>query len=187
MNYSKRLRGLVTIACVNNGWRITAAALFFAACVFAPIKVNSSSVIPHDPIFSIEGSLDAWSVSHDEVGCFLLSPRRKGSSRLAIGLHPTFGFGLYAVGFAMAVRVADPTAPVLIRAGGRETKKVGRMISNELFFIPLDRAETVVDLKELREAGALWLFIRDTWISHSGKAVAAAIDSYEKVCGGVAG
>lgn len=187
MNYPKNPRGVIAVVCVADGWRMIAASLFLAACVFAPIKVNSSSVIPHDPIFSIEGSLDAWSVSQDEVGCFLLSPRRKGSSRLAIGLHPTFGFGLYAVGFAMAVRITDPTAPVLIRAGGQEMKKVGRMISHELFFIPLDRAETVVGLRELRESGALWLFIRDTWIAHSGKAVAAAIDSYEKVCGGVAG
>lgn len=162
-----------------------AASLLLAACLVAPVEASSGPAVSPDPIFSIEGSPDAWSVSQSEVGCFLMSPFRRGTSRLAIGSHLKFGFGLYAVGFAMALPVNDPTAAVLVRAGGQDVSKIGRMVANELFFIPLSQAEAVVNLRELREVGVLWLFIRETWLAHSGQAAAAAIGSYESHCAGI--
>ena len=135
-----------------------AASLLLAACLLAPVEAS---------------------------GCFLMSPFRRGTSRLAIGSHLKFGFGLYAVGFAMALPVNDPTAAVLVRAGGQDVSKIGRMVANELFLIPLSQAEAVVNLRELREVGVLWLFIRETWLAHSGQAAAAAIGSYESHCTGI--
>ena len=49
------------------------------------------STAPMDPVSSIEGSADAWSVSQGEAGCYVISPYRKNSSRLAIGRHPSLG------------------------------------------------------------------------------------------------
>lgn len=165
--------------------RHVATSFLLAARLLAPVEASSEPAASPDPIYAIEGSLDAWSVSQSEVGCFLMSPFRRGTSRLAIGSHSKFGFGLYAVGFAMAVSTVDPTAMVLVRAGGRDTRKVGRMVATGLFYIPLSQAEAVVNLRELREAGVLWLFIRETWLAHSGNAAAAAVEAYETRCAGV--
>ncbi len=165
-------------------WRITMLSLL-AIYLLVPVEASGESALAPDPIFSIEGSLDAWSVSQSEVGCFLMSPFRKGTSRLAIGSHFKFGFGLYAVGFAMALPVAAPTATVLVRAGGQDVRKIGRMVATALFFIPLSQAEAVVNLRELREVGVLWLFIRETWLAHSGQAATVAVDSYERHCAGI--
>jgi hypothetical protein len=46
-----------------------------------------------DPMSSLAGSQDAWSVSNTDAGCYLMSPRRTDSSRLAIGRHPKLGAG----------------------------------------------------------------------------------------------
>lgn len=165
-------------------WRII---ILFILAIFplAPVEASGESTLTPDPIFSIEGSLDAWSVSQSEIGCFLMSPFRKGTSRLAIGSHFKFGFGLYAVGFAMALPVADPTATVLVRAEGQDVRKIGRMVATGLFFIPLSQAEAVVNLRELREVGVLWLLIRESWLAHYGQTTAAAVDSYERHCAGI--
>ncbi len=158
--------------------------LVLAACFLAPGRVSSRSAVELDSVFSIEGSLDAWSVSRGGAGCFLLSPFRRAASRLAMGSHSKHGFGLYAVGFAMSVSMSDPTAPVLVRAGEREVAKVGRMVAPALIFVPLSRAEAGVSLQELRKAGTLWLSIRGTWVAHSGRDIVAAADLYEKDCAG---
>jgi len=105
---------------------------------------------------------------------------------LALGSHPKHGFGLYAVGFATSVSIADPTAPVLVRAGEREITKVGRMVAPALLFVPLSQAEAGANLQELRGAGVLWLSIGGTWVGHSGRAIAPAADLYEKDCAGAA-
>lgn len=135
-----------------------------------------------DPMFSITGSTNAWSVSSSEAGCYLISPWRYQTSRLALGLHPKLGLGLYAVGFAMAVPSKSRSVPVIIRTEVGEVGKVGTLVSPDFFFVPLTLDELSADLTEISRSGALWVSIQDTWISHAGRSDSDTADSYRKKC-----
>ena len=166
-----------------KGWRGRLSLVTWCVALLAPVEANGRNEVVLDPIIHVQGSVDAWSVSKGELGCFMMSPYRRGASRLAVGSHAKFGFGLYAVGYALAVSVSDPTVPVVLRAAGQEVGKVGRMVASSLLFVPLSKAEASAILGELRAAGLMWLSIKDTWVSHAGLAAASAADAYAKDCG----
>jgi hypothetical protein len=130
----------------------------------------------------IENSSDAWSVSRTEAGCYLISPRRNGASRLAIGRKPAFGTGLFVVNFALALPTGNVGEPVVVQAGGHELNKTGRAIGPELMFVPLDRAELELCLRELKDTGTLWLMVKRAWIAHGGQSVLAAVGQYSEAC-----
>src|SRR5260370_571343 len=115
------------------------AGVLALACLATPAKAQQSrsqgtaseaaigrppgatrSTLPIDKLSLIEGSSDEWSVSRSDAGCYLMSPRRKSTSRLAIGRHPTLGMGLFAASFALALAGEGALEPVVIRADGRE-------------------------------------------------------------------
>jgi hypothetical protein len=168
--------------------------MLLAACLASPARAEDAepapgaAASPHraadqaDPVSLIEGSADAWSVSRTVAGCYLMSPYRKGSSRLAIGRHPALGLGLFAVGFALAVPDAQTGEPVVIQADGRDLAKTGRLAAARLLFVPLAPAEEEAALLELRSTGTLWLMVRRTSIMHGGLAVGAAIAQYATMC-----
>lgn len=170
-------------------WWIMAAPAI-AACLANPARAATPDPAPAarrvadavDPLSLIEGNADAWSVSRTEAGCYLLSPYRRGSSRLAIGRHPTLGLGLFAVGFALAMPATNVNEPVVIQANGEEHTKAARLVANKLIFIPLTPAEADGAVQELRESGALWLMVRQIWVVHGGMGVQAGIAAYAAAC-----
>jgi hypothetical protein len=140
------------------------------------------SILPLDRLSQIEGSNDEWSVSRSDAGCYLMSPRRKSTSRLAIGRHPTLGVGLFAVSFALALAGEGAVEPVVIRASGRELARPGRTVAPNLLLVKLDATEVEACLAELREQGVLWLGIRNAWLAHGGRGVDAAVAQYGREC-----
>lgn len=137
---------------------------------------------PVHPISLIEGSKDAWTVSHTVTGCFLLSPNRVKASRLAIGRSPTLGLGLFAVDFALSVHGPDATEPVDIKLDDGELHRAGRMAGASLLLVPLSQQDVDGSLRTLATDGTLWLGIRSTWLAHGGQNVKAAIVDYAKQC-----
>ncbi len=152
----------------------------------APAAEGGRTPKPTDPIALIQGSADAWSVARGDAGCYLMSPRRARSSRLALGRHPTLGLGLFVVDFGLAILGPDGREPVTVHAGQRDIGKTATMAANKLLFIPLDAGELAADLETLRATGTLWLVVRGAWLSHGGLGVAAAVDEYGRVCGAAA-
>lgn len=155
---------------------------FLCALLLAPAEASGRNTVVFDPLIFVEGSVHSWSVHKGELGCFMMSPFRRGASRLAVGSHAKFGLGLYAVGYALGVPVSDPSVPVLLRAAGQEIGKAGRMVAPSLLLVPLTKAEAEAILAELRAASLVWLSIKGTWVSHTGHAAAAAADAYARDC-----
>ena len=153
------------------------------ALLLAPAQASGRNEVVFDPIIFVEGSVHSWSVHKGELGCFMMSPFRRGASRLAVGSHAKFGLGLYAVGYALGVPVSDPSVPVLLHASGLNIGKAGRMVASSLLLVPLTEAEAGAILAELRAASLVWLSIKGTWVSHTGHAAAAAADAYARDCG----
>lgn len=170
-----------------KGWRVRQSLVVLCTLLLAPVEGNGRNEVVLDPIIFVQGSVDAWSVSKGELGCFMMSPYRRGASRLAVGSHAKFGFGLYAVGYALGVPVSDPSVPVLLRTAGQEVGKVGRMVASSLLFVPLSATEAGVILGELRTAGLMWLSIKGTWVAHTGRAAAPAADAYARDCDAASG
>ena len=141
----------------------------------------SRSGKPADPLTLLDGSPTAWSTSRTEAGCYLISPFRKNTSRLAIGRHPTLGLGLFAVSFPLATK-PDAVEPVTLHANDRDIDAPGRVVLANLVFVALDAAAVEVELAELLRTGTLWLQIRETWIMHDGDAVREAIATYRSAC-----
>ena len=146
----------------------------------APGKRRSGASIL--PISLIEGSQDAWSVSRTQAGCYLLSPHRKNSSRLAVGQSPTLGLGLFAVHFALAMPGREATEPVTIRAEDATLRKNGRMVGENLLFVPLAPAELASAMRTLDSAGTLWLEIHGASLAHGGQDVRKALAEFQGQC-----
>jgi hypothetical protein len=129
---------------------------------------------------SLAGSQDAWSVSNTDAGCYLMSPRRTDSSRLAIGRHPKLGAGLFIVNFRLSVPRANAGEPVTIQAAGGDLNRLGRIVGTQLLFVPLDASDISASLLVLKQAGTLGLLIKRTWIAHGGQKAAEAIALYDQ-------
>ncbi len=140
-----------------------------------------------DSMSLLKGAPDAWSVSRTDAGCYLLSPHRKDSSRLAIGRHPKIGLGIFVINFGLSVPEANEGERVAIQAAGSEINAVGRLVGVRLLYMPLDRALVDSSLQELKDHGSLWLLIRHGWIAHSGEAVSEAVAKYGEDCAGAPG
>ena len=153
-----------------------------AAAVSDPAPPTGAAVPPTDPLSLIPASSDTWSVSNTDAGCYLLSPRQKTSSSLAIGWRPKHQPGLFLISFALAVPAANAGEPVLVQAGGHQFEGSGRIIGFRLFFVPIDDVEMQSVLRELGDTGTLWLEVRHTWIAHGGRGLVAALASYSKAC-----
>ncbi|MDR3535125.1 MAG: hypothetical protein P4L71_01370 [Acetobacteraceae bacterium] len=147
-----------------------------------PPPNTSRSVQPGDPLSSIAGSSNAWSVSRIETGCYLISPRRSGSSSLAIGRHATLGLGLFLVNFALAEPVGGPGEPVVIRAQDQDLTGTARRVGFRSLFVPLSDASVELSLQELQDAGRLWVMLKHTWVAHDGQGIAAALADYRRTC-----
>ena len=135
-----------------------------------------------DPISLLTGSADAWSVSNGEYGCYLLSAYRDRSSRLAIGRHPSFGLGLFAVGFGLATNGINAEEAIGIQTGPDSMVKPGRMVAAKVLFVPLTPAEVDASLQELGRAGTLWISVRTGAIAHGGMQIQPAIAEYRRTC-----
>jgi hypothetical protein len=134
-----------------------------------------------DDLSFVQASDNAWLVSNTKAGCYLLSPRQREGSGLAIGWHPNQGIGLFLVGFPLAMR-PDKAEPLLIQAGGTNISGSGRMIGSKLLFVPLEKTDMASVLRELHDNGTLWLEIRHTWITHAGLGLPAALATYGTTC-----
>jgi hypothetical protein len=135
-----------------------------------------------DPMSLLVTTPDVWSVSRTDAGCYLISPRRRDSSSLAIGRHPELGIGLFIVNFALSVPNANTGEPVVIQAEGGNLDKVGRIVGVRLLFVPLDGADIAGSLRTLKDDGLLGLVVRQTWIAHGGQKVAQAVVRYGEDC-----
>jgi hypothetical protein len=153
-----------------------------AAAASDPAMRTSGTVMPTDKLSLIPASTDTWSVSHTDAGCYLLSPRRRSGTGLAIGWRSNQEFGLFIVNFALAVPAANAGERVLIQAGRDELNGSGRMIGFGLFFVPLKNTEMAEMLRQLENTGTLWLKVRDTWIAHGGQGLPAALATYSQTC-----
>ena len=133
----------------------------------------------------MEGSPDSWSVLDNEKGCFLLSPYRKGSSRLAIGRHPVLGLGLFIVGLGLSLSDTSVAEPVLVQDGrGGGSMRPGRAAGNMLLFVAMDAADLGRILDELDTSDMLWVVVRHAAIAHGGGKAGAAIAEYRRNCAG---
>lgn len=150
-----------------------------------PAMRIGGSVLPTDRLSLIPVGTDTWSVSHTDAGCYLLSPRRRGGTGLAIGWRPDQAFGLFIVNIALAVPAANAGERVLIQAGRDELDGSGRMIGFGLFFVPLKYTAMAGILRELKNTGTLWLKLRDTWMAHGGQGLPAALAAYSQTCASV--
>jgi hypothetical protein len=178
-----------TVSALMLAW-LAATALTHAAgaAEAAPPAVAPSdehnSVILMDPVSELKGSPGSWSVSRTGAGCYLLSPRRTGSSSLAIGRHPKLGLGLFVVSFALSVPKANDGEPVVMLTEGRALNTAGRIVGVQLLFVPLDTADVESSLRELKDNSTLWLRVKHTWIAHGGQGVTAAVAQYGQNCSG---
>ena len=171
----------VLLLALMAGPRISAAFAHETPAVeAAPGK--SRSGLPTYPISLIEGSQDAWSVSSTDAGCYLLSPRRKNSSRLALGHNPVFGLGLFAVNFALATPGRDAAEPIVINVDGGAFRKEGRMVGANLLFVPLAPNELAAVMQTLDAAGTLWLEIHGGALAHAGQDVRGAVSKFQSQC-----
>jgi hypothetical protein len=153
-----------------------------AAAVSDRAMRTGGTVLPTDPLSLIPASTDTWSVSHTDAGCYLLSPRQRNNTSLAIGWRSNQESGLFIVNFALAVPAANAGERVLIQAGRDELNGSGRMIGFGLFFVPLKHTEMQGVLRELEKTGTLWLKVRETWIAHGGQGLPAALATYSRTC-----
>jgi hypothetical protein len=142
---------------------------------------------PPDPLLQIPGPENAWSVSRTAAGCYLISPRLRATSRLAIGWRTQQEPGLFMVGFPLAVRAANAAEPVVVQAGGQDLNESGRMVNSAQLFVPLDNADLERSLHELRDTGTLWLRVRHTWIAHGGQGIEAALTQFGRTCSAPSG
>lgn len=168
----------------SRSFRVAAALLAVLACLSAPASGWARPAPARDPVFAIMGSPDAWSVSRDGAGCYVMSPWRRQTSRMVLGIHPKFGAGLYAVGLPTSVPDDDRTTRVLVRTEAGDVARVAVMVAPDLLFVRLSPEEFSQGLVEVGRAGVLWLSVRGTWVSHSGKAPAEAVETYRKDCAG---
>jgi hypothetical protein len=153
-----------------------------AAAGSDPAPRTGAAVPPTDPLSLIPASNDMWSVSNTDAGCYLLSPRQRNDSGLAIGWRAKHEPGLFLVSFAMAVPTTNVKEPVLVQADGHQFEGSGRMIGFRVFFVPIDDDEMKSVLRELGDTGTLWLKVRHTWIAHGGRGLVGALASYRKAC-----
>jgi hypothetical protein len=65
---------------------------------------------------------------------------------------------------------------------GHDLKRIGRIGGTALLFVPLDNADVESSLRDLKDNGTLWLFVRHTWIAHGGRGVAEAVEKYRQDC-----
>jgi hypothetical protein len=151
----------------------------------APVtKPDQAQTIDHqsdNALSFIQVSNRAWIVSNTEAGCYLLSPRQREGSGLAVGRGADGEPGLFLVTFALAIP-PDTEEPVLIQAGGKTFSKLGKMIGSRLLFVPLGKTDMASVLRELHDNGTVWLEVRHTWITHSGDALPAALATYRATC-----
>lgn len=168
----------------SRSFRVAAALLAALACLSAPASGWARPAPVRDPVFAIMGSPDAWSVSRDGAGCYVMSPWRRQTSRMVLGIHPKFGAGFYAVGLPTSVPDDDRTTRVLVRTEAGDVAKVAALVAPDLLFVRLSPEEFSQGLAELGRAGVLWFSVRGTWVSHSGKAPAEAVETYRKDCAG---
>jgi hypothetical protein len=147
-----------------------------------PAPPTDAAVHPSDPLSLIPANSNTWSVSNTGAGCYLLSPRQRTGSSLAIGWRPKHEPGLFLISFALAMPATDAGEPVVVQAGGHQFEGSGRNIAFKLFFVPIDDAEMKSVLRELGDTGTLWLEVRHTWIAHGGQGLAAALASYRQAC-----
>jgi len=136
---------------------------------------------PLDALSLLEGNGGAWSASRTEAGCYLISPYRKNTSRLAIGRHPTLGLGLFAVSFPLATKI-DAIEPMMVHVNGQDVDAEGRVIRPNLVFVAQGAAAVEAELGELADTGALWMQLRRTWVMHDGHGVREAIAAYRSTC-----
>lgn len=177
------LRAAAMSLCVTACLAVPAAAEEEAASPLNPPPSTHRPSEMTDPISQVEGSADAWSVSKTDDGCYLMSPYRKGTSRLAIGRNIKLGLGLFAVGFAIALPGAMGKEPVTIEADGQELTKMGHLAGVKLLYVPLVKAEIEASLRELRTTGTLWLVVRHAGIVHGGQGIQAALTLFDTTCG----
>jgi hypothetical protein len=137
---------------------------------------------PTDALAMIDGSATAWSVSDTGAGCYLMSPYRSATSRVAIGLHPTFGLGLFALNVPISVAGGTAAEPVTIQLDDRTMDKPGHVMSTGLLFVPLDPPEVAAALRTLQATGSLWFQIRTAWITHAGQGLPDALAAYGRIC-----
>lgn len=147
----------------------------------APGTVRST--LPLDPLSNIEGSLESWSVSKNDDGCYLMSPFRRATSRLAIGRHAKFGLGVFAVRLALALAGEGAVEPASIRVGTQEMSRPARTIGASVLLVAVDEADIAAALEELHGSGTLWIHMRQSWIAHNGRDVDAAIAAFKQECG----
>jgi hypothetical protein len=155
-----------------------------------PAPPTDAAVRRSDPLSLIPANRNMWSFSNTGAGCYLLSPRERTGSSLAIGWRPKHQPGLFLVSFALAMPATDAGEPVVVQAGGHQFAGSGRNIGFNLFFVPIDDAEMKSVLRELGDTGTLWLEVRHTWIAHGGRGLVAALASYRRACaagGGIKG
>jgi hypothetical protein len=150
-----------------------------------PARATAPPVQPTDGLSFIQASNNTWLVSNTDAGCYLLSPRQKQGSGLAIGRRSNQESGLFLVSLALAMP-PNKGEPVLIRAGGKDISGSGRIIGSRLLFVPLGNADMATILRELHDNGTLWLEVRHTWITHAGHGLPAALAAYSAACTGPA-
>ena len=151
----------------------------------APVEAapgKSHSGLPTHPISLIEGNQDAWSVSSTDAGCYLLSPRRKNSSRLALGHNAVLGLGLFTINFALATPGRNAAEPIVINLDGGSLRKEGRMVGANLLFVPLAPNELAAVTQTLNKAGTLWLEIHGGALAHAGQDVSGAVSKFQSQC-----
>jgi hypothetical protein len=148
---------------------------------------NSKAKGPlRDPLFFLDGSADAWSVTKSNLGCFVVSPRGSGGIRIALGRHAKFGIGLLLIGMPLSMSPDSPGEPVVIAAGGRKLNGAGHIVGRDIVFIPLSADDLGVSLRELWYANTLWITITQTAMSQGGLKAKEAVEEYGRVCGGPA-
>lgn len=176
----------MTVA-VAATWRGVAVAALLLALAAAAAAATPAATPDHarsaqpDPLSLVQGSGSAWFASRSDAGCYLMSPYRDKTSRVAIGRHPTLGLGLFAVSFPLATRIKT-VEPMLLRVGGQDVAAAGQVTAGNLVFVALDAPALDAELAELQDSGTLWLEIRQTWVMHDGHGVREALAAYRSAC-----
>jgi hypothetical protein len=155
--------------------------LVAAAPVTEPVEAQATTHQPAYDLPFIQVSNHAWLVSNTPAGCYLLSPRQKEGSGLAVGRSSHGELGLFLVGLALAMP-PNMGEPVLIQIGGRSISESGKMIGSRLLFVPLGAADMASVLQELHDNGRVWLEVRRVWITHAGDSLPAALATYRAAC-----
>jgi hypothetical protein len=173
-----------------------ASALVLLAALAAPPAVRAETAAgqeppptprrpttePRDAMSSLGGSTTAWSVSSTDLGCLLLSPVRKTGIRMALGRHATYGAGLFFIGFELAVKRDEPPEPVALSAGGRTLAESGRQVARNVLFVPLSDDDLAMAMRELQNAGTLWVTVLQTSMADGGDGAKEAVDAYARQC-----